>query len=149
MNLVSGAVTFETTSRNSRFVPLSFLVPKVSKSLDLRTVGSTLRKLLLLFRLNLLIVKTQVMEFQIRKHKISFSLKWYWIVENDQLQYTVKTFKLFLMPKVSKSLDLSTVGSTLRKLLLLFRLRLLIVETQVMEFQIRKHEISFILNVWL
>ena len=43
------------------------------------------------------------------------------------------------MPKVSKSLDLSTVGTTLRKLLLLFRLRLLIVETQVMEFQIRKN----------
>ena len=121
MNLVSGTVTFETTSRNSRFVPLSFLVPKVSKSLDLRTVWSTLRKLLLLFRLRILIVKTQVMEFQIRKYKISFSLKWYWIVENDQLQYTVKTFKLFLMPKVSKSLDLSTVGSTLQKLLLLLR----------------------------
>ena len=68
MNLVSGTVTFETTSRNSRFVPLSFLVPKVSKSLDLRTVGSTLRKLLLLFRLHLLIVETQVMEFQIRKN---------------------------------------------------------------------------------
>ena len=43
------------------------------------------------------------------------------------------------MPKVSKSLDLSTVGTTLRKLLLLFRLHLLIVETQVMEFQIRKN----------
>ena len=126
---------------------LVFLVPKVSKSLDVSTVGSTLQKLLLLFRLHILIVQIQVMEFQIGKHKISFSLKWYWIVENDQLQYTVKTFKLFLMPKVSKSLDLSTVGSTLRKLLLLFRLRLLIVETQVMEFQIRKHEISFSLNV--
>ena len=59
-----------------------------------------------------------------------------------------KDFQAFLMPKVSKSLDLSTVGSTLQKLLLSFRLRLLIVETQVMEFQIRKHKISFSLNVW-